>query len=140
MPLGSLLAEGTARAHELAHQLQLEGARTKIFMKRVNEDCTEREVKVYQLGVEDAKRQINWIEAVGVESITESLPLHDEAEIRQDFPENLEGVMKWPVGAAGLLILMTERQLHSQGGIEKSKLRLSQTPLGCRQVLTGVAP
>ena len=34
---------------------------------------------------------------------------------------------------------MTERQLHSQGGIEKGKLRLSQTPLGCGQVLTGVA-
>ena len=89
MPLGSLLAEGTAGAifkimeapvvsvegrkvqgivftdpgsnmnfitHKLAHQLQLEGAQTKIFMKRVNEDYTEREVKVYWLGVEDAKR------------------------------------------------------------------------------------
>ena len=35
---------------------------------------------------------------------------------------------------------MTERQLHAQGGIEKGKLRLSQTPLGCGQVLTGMAP
>ena len=42
--------------HKLAHQLQLEGARTKIFMKRVDEEYTEREVKVYRLGVEDAKR------------------------------------------------------------------------------------
>ena len=47
--------------------------------------------------------------------------------------------MRLPVGAAGLLISMTERQLHSQGGIEKGKLRLSKTPLGCGQVLTGVA-
>ena len=126
--------------HELAHQLQLEGALTKIFMKRVDKDYTEKEVKVYQIGVEDAKRRIHWMEAEGVRSITESVPLHDEASIRQDFSEILEGPVKRPAGAAGLLISMTERQLHSQGGIEKGKLRLSQTPLGCGQVLTGVAP
>ena len=32
--------------HELATQLQLEGTLNKIFMKRVNEELTEREVKV----------------------------------------------------------------------------------------------
>ena len=126
--------------HELAGQLQLEGTWTKIFMKRVNEEYTEREVKVYRLGVEDAKKQIHWMEAVGVGSITESVPLQDEAAIRRDFPEIMEGAVKRPAGAAGLLISMTERQLHSQGGIEKGKLRLSRTPLGCGQVLTGVAP
>ena len=40
--------------HELAGQLQLEGTLNKIFMKRVNEEYTKREVKVYRLGVEDA--------------------------------------------------------------------------------------
>ena len=95
---------------------------------------------MYRLGVEDAKRRIHWMQAVGVGRITESLQLHDEAAIRQDFPDILEGAVKRPVGAAGLLISMTERQLHSQGGIEKGKLRLSQTPLGCGQVLTEVAP
>ena len=114
--------------HKLAHQLQLEGALTKIFMKRVDEDYTEKEVKVYRIGVEDAKRRIHWMEAVGVGSITESVPLHIEAAIRQDFPEILEGAVKRPVGAGGLLISMTERQLHYQGRIEKGKLRLSQTP------------
>ena len=54
-------------------------------MKRVNEDYFKREVKVYCLGVEDAKRRIHWIEAVGVESITESVPLHDEAIIRKSW-------------------------------------------------------
>ena len=126
--------------HELAGQLQLEGTLTKIFMKRVNEEYTEREVKVYRLGVENAKKLVNWIEAVGVGSITESVQLQDKAKIRRDFPEFMEGAVKRPAGAAGLLIWMTERQLHSQGGVEKGKLRLSQTPLGCGQVLTGVAP
>ena len=46
--------------------------------------------------------------------------------------------MRRPVGAAGLLISMTERHLHSQGGIEKGKIRLSKTPLWCGQVLTSV--
>ena len=40
--------------HELASQLQLKGTLNKIFLKRVNKEYTEREVKVYCLGVEDA--------------------------------------------------------------------------------------
>ena len=51
--------------------------------------------------------------------------MQDEDEIGQDFPEIMEGALKRLARAAGLLILMTERQLHSQGGIEKGKLRLS---------------
>ena len=86
-------------------------------MKRVDEEYTERAVKVYRLGVEDAKKQIHWMEAVGVGSITEAVPLQDEAAIRRDFPEIMEGAVKRPAGAAGLLISMTERQLHSRGGI-----------------------
>ena len=78
-------------------------------MKRVNEEYTEREVKVYCLGVEDAKTRIHWMEAVGVGTITNSVPLQDEAAIRQDFQEIIEGAVKRPAGAAGLLISMTER-------------------------------
>ena len=93
-----------------------------------------------RLRVEDAKRQIHWMEAVGVECITELVPLHDEETIRKNFPEIVEETVKKPAEAAGLLISMAERQLHSHGGIEKGKLRLSQTPLGCGQVLMGVTP
>ena len=50
-------------------------------MKRVDEEYTKREVKVNRLGVEDAKRRIHWMKAVGVGSITESVPLQDEAAI-----------------------------------------------------------
>ena len=80
------------------------------------------------------------MEAVGVGSITESVLLQNRDEIRQDFPEIVEGAVKRPAGAAGLLISMMERQLHAQGGIEKGKFHLSKTPLGCWQVLTGMAP
>ena len=122
---------------ELAYQLQLEGARTTIFMKRVNEEYTEREVKVYRLRVKDEKKQIHWMEAVAVGSITESGAVQNKDEIRQDFPEIMEKAVKRPAGAPGLLVSMTELQLHSQGGVEKGKLRLSQTPIGCGPVLTG---
>ena len=37
--------------HEIAGQLQLEGTLNKIFMKRVNKEYSEKEVKVYCLGV-----------------------------------------------------------------------------------------
>ena len=63
--------------HKLAQQLQIERGLTKIIMKTVNKDYSEREVKLYCLGVEDAKRQIHWMEAVGMESITESVRLYD---------------------------------------------------------------
>ena len=72
----------------------------KIFLKVVDEDYTKKEVKVYRIGVEDAKMKIHWKEAVGVGSITESVPLYDEAAVRRDFPEILEGAVKQPVGAA----------------------------------------
>ena len=72
-------------------------------------------------------------------SIIDSVPLQDEAAVRRDFPGIREGAVRRSVGAAGLLISMTERQLHSQGGVEKGKLRLLQTPIGCGQDLTGVA-
>ena len=48
-----------------------------MMMKRVNKDYSEREVKVYCFRVEDAKRQIHWMEAVGMESITESVRLYE---------------------------------------------------------------
>ena len=71
---------------ELAYKLQLKGAWTKIYMKRVDEEYTEREVNVYRLGVEDAQKQVHWMEAVGLGRITEAVPLQDEASIRRDFP------------------------------------------------------
>ena len=51
---------------KLAGQLQLEGTLNKTFIKRVAEEYTEREVKAYRLRVEDNKKQVHWIEAVGV--------------------------------------------------------------------------
>ena len=59
----------------LAYQLQLEEAWTTIFMKRINKEYAKREVKVYRIAVEDTKKQIHWMEAVGVGSITELVPL-----------------------------------------------------------------
>ena len=79
----------------------------------VDEDYTEKEVKVYRIGVEDDTGKVHWMEAVGVGSITDSVPLHDEAAVRRDFPGIREGAVRRPVGAAGLLISMTERKLHS---------------------------
>ena len=47
--------------HELAGQLQLEGTLTNIFMKRVNEEYTEREVKVYRSGQRTQRnKSIGW--------------------------------------------------------------------------------
>ena len=75
------------------------------------------------------------MEAVGVGSITEVVPLQDEAAIRRDFPKIMEVAVKRPAGAAELHISMMERLLHAPGGREEGRLRLSQMPLGCGQVL-----
>ena len=72
--------------HNLAQQLRLEGASTKIFLKVIDEDFTEKEVKVYRIGVEDNAGRVNWMETIGVESIMDSAKLQDEEGIRRDFP------------------------------------------------------
>ena len=84
--------------------------------KKINKEYTEREVKVYRLRVEDARKQVHWMEAVGVGCLTEAVPLQNKDQIRQDFPEIMKGGVKRPAGATGLLILMMEQQLHAQGG------------------------
>ena len=74
-----------------------------------------------------------------MDSITDSEPLRDENAVRMAFPEIKEEAVRRPIGEAGLLISMTERQLHSQGGLVRGKLYLSRTPIGFGQVLTGMA-
>ena len=71
--------------HNLAQKLRLEGANTKIFLKGVDKDYTEKEVKVYRIGVEDNTGRVNWMETVGVESIMDSAKLQNEEVIRRDF-------------------------------------------------------
>ena len=78
------------------------------------------------------------MEKIGVESIMDLTKLQDKEGIKRDFPGIREGALRRLVGAAGILISIMERQLHSSGGVEKGKLRLSQTPLGCGEVLIGV--
>ena len=90
----------------------------------IDEEYTEKEVKVYRIGVEDNAGRVYWMEAIGVESIMDSAKLQDEEGIRRDFPKIREGALRRPVGAAGLLISMTERQLHPSGGVERGKLCL----------------
>ena len=70
-----------------AQKLRLEGANTKIFLKVIDEEYTEKEVKVYRIGVEDNAGRVYWMEAIGVESIMDSAKLQDEEGIRRDFPE-----------------------------------------------------
>ena len=49
---------------------------------------------MYCLGVEDAKKQVLWMEAVGVGSITESVPFQNKDEIRRYFPDIVEGAVR----------------------------------------------
>ena len=116
--------------HELARRLQLVGTSTDIFLKVVDSEYQAKEVKIFQLGVLDRDQKEHWMEAVGVESITEAAPLVDEVAVRKAFPEILEEAIRRPVGPVGVLLSMTERELHSSGGRMVGKMRLSDTPLG----------
>ena len=126
--------------NELAAKLGLEGTETTIFLRVVDEQYREKEVTVYRLGVEDRAGSLHWMEAVGVESMTDGAPIPDQEAIRRMFPEIKEEALHRPVGPVGLLLSMTERHLHGDGGRSVARMRLSNTRLGCGQVLTGVAP
>ena len=95
---------------------------------------------IFRLGVEDRFKVIHWMEAVGVDSITDATPLQDKAGIRKAYPEIKKKALNQPKGPAGLLVSMTERRLLAEGGRTVDKMRLSDTLLWCGQVLTGVAP
>ena len=99
-----------------------------------------KEVKIYQLGVGDGCKKVHWMEAVGVSSITDAVPLVNEDIIKKMFPDMKKEALQRPVGLVDLLLSTTERHLHSGGGRIVGKLRLAETILGCGQVLTGVVP
>ena len=126
--------------HKLAEKLQLEGKKTDIFLKVVDSEYQSKEVNIFQLGVLDRDGETHWMEAVGVQSITDAVPLVDKEVVRKAFPEILEEALERPVGPVGVLLSMTERNLHGSGGKAVGKMRLCNTPLGCGQVLTGVIP
>ena len=67
-------------------------------------------------------------------------PIVEAELIKKAFPEVKKDAMLRPVGPVDLLLSMTERNLHSQGGRAVGKMRLSKTALGCGQVITGVLP
>ena len=48
----------------------------------IDEDYTEKEVKVYRVGVEENTSKVHWMETVGVGSITDSVPLQDKEVVR----------------------------------------------------------
>ena len=57
--------------HKLAAALELVGIPTTIHLKVVDAEYREKQVLMYRLGVEDNLGNLHWLEAVGVESITE---------------------------------------------------------------------
>ena len=127
-------------SHTLADKLQLQGTKTDIFLKVVDSEYQAKEVNIYQLGVEDNEGKVHWMEAVGVATITDATPIVEAELIKKAFPEVKKDAILRPVGPVDLLLSMTERNLHSQGGRAVGKMRLSKTALGCGQVITGVLP
>ena len=67
-----------------------------------------KEVKIYQLGVEDGCKKVHWMKAVGVSSITDAVPLFNEDISKKVFPEMRKEALQRPVGLVDLLLSMTE--------------------------------
>ena len=80
------------------------------------------------------------MEAVGVSSITDAVPLPNKDIIKKLFPGIKKEALQRPFGPVDLMLSMTKRELHPGGGRTVGKLRLAKTILGCGQVLTGGVP
>ena len=48
-----------------------------IFLKVVDLEYQAKEVSIFQLGMLDKEGEAHWMEAVGVQSITDAVPLVD---------------------------------------------------------------
>ena len=71
-------------------------------------DYQSKEVNIYQLGVEDGRKKVHWMEAVGVSSIIDAVPLVNEDIIKKVFPEMKKKALQRSVGPVNLLLSMTE--------------------------------
>ena len=124
---------------DVALSMGLKGTSTTLQIKVVNREYQEKEAKIYQLGLEDRFGNVHWVEAVGVQSITDSHPVpNTQEEATAAFPDIPAEALQRPVGRAVFLVSMTERHLHATGGEAVGKLRLDNTPFGCGVVLTGL--
>ena len=106
----------------LARDLELEGTPTEIQLKVVDDEFRQRPVMIYRMAVVDRGGTQHVMEAVGVDTITESQPIPDPEAVRAAFPGVPEEVLSRPVGRVGLLLGMTERHLHAEGGKSVGKL------------------
>ena len=121
-------------------QMGLQGHKTEIYLKVIDYQYRAKEADLFQLGVADRYRGHHWMECIAVDNITEAPPLANQDAARLAFHHAPEEVFHRPEGPVGILLSMSERNLHAMGGETKGKLPLSNTPLTpCGKVITGLS-
>ena len=100
------------------------------YLRVVDSHYREMHTLMYNLALVDTKGKLRWIEALGIDTITDTGPPANMEEARIAFPDASESAFIRPVGPVDILIGMNERDLHSKERREVQKLRLSDTPLG----------
>ena len=124
----------------MARELGAKGKTIEYSLKVVDSQYRKKKTLTYRVAIIDRKRGLHWIDALGVDVITDANPPPSLKTARRLFPKAPAEVFKRPAGPVRVLLSMTERHLHSFGGEEIDDLRLAPTPLGCGWVLTGLLP
>ena len=124
----------------LAERLDLVGEDIDFYMSVIGEQYCRKRTRMYRVSVIDKMGKPHLINALGVQAITDAMICPNLGEARRLFPSAPQAVFRRAEGPVEILLSMTERHLHANGGEQKGALRLSQTPLGCGWILTGLLP
>ena len=120
-----------------AHRLGLQGVPYSYCLRVVDSEYSHRETMKYEVGIGDNRGQIHWIEAIGIDVITDTGPVQDTSEARRVLPQVPAEAFNRPHGQVDLLIGLANMELHPIGETTKGHLRVCGTIFGCGKIVTG---
>ena len=129
--------------HSLARQLLLPSTQTTLYIRVIDEEYREKQTSTYKLSLVDRFGLEHEVEAIGMNSLTEVLPLPEVSKLAHLFPEapdDAAAAFSRPSGTVSFMLGMRDRRLHSTDGFEHQDLRLNRSKFGCGWVLTGFSP
>ena len=124
--------------NEVAQQLCLEGEPVTYNIRVVNSSYRELKTKKYRLDLRAREMKENYIEVIGIPSITDTIPLGDITDLKNLFPNAPAEAFNRPTGAVDIMLGMPARELHATTGVVKGETRLDVSKFGCGHVFTGV--
>ena len=145
--LGKLLwdngSSGALITHDFAVKIGAAGEKVSYWLDVVGHAPILRHTTLYNFALVDNYGKSHWIQAYGIDRISEDSRLLDLRKIQSVFPEAPSEVFNRPGGDIDLLVGSMYKNLHPYGGdglFTRGRLRLLRSHFGCGFLLSGTHP